>query len=561
MEVAGEMIESSYESNSRVKPSVEEATAFKPRIGQPIHLEGKCLNTSLSALDVTLSEGSQYTNQLHINHPQVTHLHVIHPRINHPHPHVNHPHPHLHVTHPHPHPHVTHPHIDHPHTNPLTTPILLLAELITLTSIIITTTSISILITTTIITTTLAMPTTITTTPSAEVISTMALQTPLSPPDTNTATHVHSLLIDDPQNKETSSPSIPIAAPPSNTLTKARIEALRARARMMNYQLQPTLQGPKTPYPTPHSSPSKPRPSLHSNEMTSNTSPSTNPSHNSSLSYSQESHSSEELNTDIILARLRFNRQNLRNRIFLYNSLFSGTAADDVIATLGVYVEKKTVPDILIATNILEQLLKETEWLENESLGGDPAHLLAFKLAENERMKVEVEALRKLIDSYAEVQEELHSKLGIIMSPVELPVHFEQYDGDDEEDYDESEDNIESSEDGHHEQSSELGHDEDRSSQSSHEEPKKDTRAETSHVDAAVQTDVSITTPPTKLIVNPMPPVMPMPLVMPTEQTPLLQQEPAQVHTRHLQKAIPYIAGLAIGILIGVSAANLYSKE
>ncbi|KAF3214245.1 hypothetical protein TWF106_009304 [Orbilia oligospora] len=49
----------------------------------------------------------------------------------------------------------------------------------------------------------------------------------------------------------------------------------------------------------------------------------------------------------------------------------------------------------------------------------------------------EIRSLRSLVESYTQIREELRQKHGIIMAPIKLPAHFEEFYGDDDDDYDE----------------------------------------------------------------------------------------------------------------------------
>ncbi|KAF3226913.1 hypothetical protein TWF191_004276 [Orbilia oligospora] len=191
------------------------------------------------------------------------------------------------------------------------------------------------------------------------------------------------------------------APTPINTslFTESQINNLRARARIMSYELQSPFQAPEAPHVT-----------------------------------------------DINLANLRFNRLTLAGTLSIYLDKFPGDTPEDLLTTFGVHAENNNIPDIRILSHILELLLKETEWVEINILGNDPVQLRNFKREENSKMGREIRSLRSLVESYTQIREELRQKHGIIMAPIKLPVHFEEFYGDDDDDYDEIDDEFQGEE-------------------------------------------------------------------------------------------------------------------
>ncbi|KAF3283890.1 hypothetical protein TWF970_001060 [Orbilia oligospora] len=187
------------------------------------------------------------------------------------------------------------------------------------------------------------------------------------------------------------------APTPINTslFTESQINSLRARARIMNYELQSPFQAPEAPH-----------------------------------------------------ANLRFNRLTLAGTLSIYIEKFPGDTPEDLLTTFGVHAENNNIPDIRILSHILELLLKETEWLEINILGNDPVQLRKFKREENSKMGREIRSLRALVDSYSQIKEELRQKHGIIMAPIRLPAHFDEFYGndDDDDDYDETDDEFQGEE-------------------------------------------------------------------------------------------------------------------
>ncbi|TGJ73151.1 hypothetical protein EYR41_000265 [Orbilia oligospora] len=190
------------------------------------------------------------------------------------------------------------------------------------------------------------------------------------------------------------------APTPINTslFTESQINSLRARARIMSYELQPPFQAPEAPHVT-----------------------------------------------DINLANLRFNRLTLAGTLSIYIEKFPGDTPEDLLTTFGVHAENNNIPDICILSHILELLLKETEWIEINILGNDPLQLRNFKREENSKMGREIRSLRALVESYTQIKEELRQKHGIIMAPIKLPAHFDEFYGDDD-DYDEMDDEFQGEE-------------------------------------------------------------------------------------------------------------------
>ncbi|KAF3117181.1 hypothetical protein TWF103_007331 [Orbilia oligospora] len=233
------------------------------------------------------------------------------------------------------------------------------------------------------------------------------------------------------------------APTPINTslFTESQINNLRARARIMSYKLQLPFQAPEAP----HGSPSFPRNSLASVALDSEPS---GPHHLPSSTSSHDTNSNEQKQsvTDINLANLRFNRLTLAGTLSIYIEKFPGDTPEDLLTTFGVHAENNNIPDICILSHILELLLKETEWIEINILGDDPVQLQNFKREENSKMGREIRSLRALVESYTQIKEELRQKHGIIMAPIKLPAHFDEFYGDDDDDYDEMDDEFQGEE-------------------------------------------------------------------------------------------------------------------
>ncbi|KAF3234953.1 hypothetical protein TWF192_001113 [Orbilia oligospora] len=233
------------------------------------------------------------------------------------------------------------------------------------------------------------------------------------------------------------------APTPINTslFTESQINNLRARARIMSYELQSPFQAPEAP----HGSPSCSRNSLASVGLDSETS-GPHPLPSSAPSHGTNSNEQKQSVTDINLANLRFNRLTLAGTLSIYLDKFPGDTPEDLLTTFGVHAENNNIPDIRILSHILELLLKETEWVEINILGNDPVQLRNFKREENSKMGREIRSLRSLVESYTQIREELRQKHGIIMAPIKLPVHFEEFYGDDDDDYDEIDDEFQGEE-------------------------------------------------------------------------------------------------------------------
>ncbi|KAF3318090.1 hypothetical protein TWF173_008829 [Orbilia oligospora] len=245
------------------------------------------------------------------------------------------------------------------------------------------------------------------------------------------------------------------APTPINTslFTESQINSLRARARIMSYELQSPFQAPEAP----HGSPSCSRNSLASVALDSEPSGPHHPPSSTSF-HDTNSNEQEESVTDINLANLRFNRLTLAGTLSIYIEKFPGDTPEDLLTTFGVHAENNNIPDIRILSHILELLLKETEWLEINILGNDPVQLRKFKREENSKMGREIRSLRALVDSYSQIKEELRQKHGIIMAPIRLPAHFDEFYGndDDDDDYDETDDEFQGEE--HDDENVDEGH-------------------------------------------------------------------------------------------------------
>ncbi|KAK6350627.1 hypothetical protein TWF718_003814 [Orbilia javanica] len=340
--------------------------------------------------------------------------------------------------------------------------------------------------------------------------------------------------------EEESPPPSPPTPTPGFTLTNAQIERLRARARIMSYELQSPLQAPQAP----NGSPSRSCTSLSSVSPDSSR---PNSPHSSASSQDNNFHEQVPI-ADVILANLRLNRQNLRGIILIYIGFFPGDNPDGLLTTLGVHTTRNTIPGIRVATHLLNVILRETEWLEIDLLGDDPLQLRNFRQTENRRMGREIRTLRSLIDSYVEIKEELGRRHGIFLSPVDLPSHFEDDDENHEnwDDYPDEDEDEEMTEDDNDEQSTESDHDE-GSSESTDED----------------QTEESLQDPQFQIIIETRtgsPECSSEALPGPAEKAtttaekvtadPLLRRERSEPNC--LEVALPYFATLVVGIAVAM---------
>ncbi|KAK6534803.1 hypothetical protein TWF281_006103 [Arthrobotrys megalospora] len=339
-------------------------------------------------------------------------------------------------------------------------------------------------------------------------------------------------------NPEPSSNPITLSTSTDDT----QILNLTARSRIMGDEFLPTLQSPRQPHSSPVRS-STPLPKIPSSPSESHaTAPSFVSMSNSELqalfnestmpTSLQDSLSREQSHNanmhELTIANLLFNRRQLRDTISLYNNLFPGTTADELLTTLVVHKEKRTLPDIHITSAILEQILRETAWLEKQSFD-NLTDLRSFQREENRKMGRELRTLKALIDSYAEIQEDLRRTHGITMSPIELPDDF----GDEGYNYDHGEDD----------ESTESSQDDKEVDQSQDDlSPAEDeVQAGTQHLDAKSIIKSTDEVATTEEVCS-----------EPAEEAPrlLLQQEQLD-SGRFKPLNYPYITALAIGIAVG----------
>ncbi|KAK6521661.1 hypothetical protein TWF506_001870 [Arthrobotrys conoides] len=302
----------------------------------------------------------------------------------------------------------------------------------------------------------------------------MASQTPSNTPMSAFFTRAFQA----PPNAQDEEPTPAPINPPLPAGTQ--LQNLRARARIMSYQLDSPLRAPEAP----HGSPCVSRNSIYSIATDSETSSRPHSVFASAFPHATNSNNEQTTVTDNDLANLRYNRLTLSETLAVYIEIFPGDTPEDLLTTFGVHVERNTIPEIYTLSNVLELLLKETEHIEKDLLGNDPLKLRNFKWEENSKMGREIRTLRTLIDSYIQIEEELRRKHGIIMAPIELSPYFEEFygrdddddDEDDDEDYesadefeegeengkvDDKDEDQESMENDHEEQSTEPSHDQD----------------------------------------------------------------------------------------------------